>query len=66
MSWYDAELWAIGTDDWGNLSSADPVEDMADAHAFIKEQLNGRGIIMSKKQMFTAYPEAFMEFLCES
>lgn len=60
MSWYDAELWAVGTDDWGNIDSADPMESEADAREFIRDFLGGRGIIMKQSELATAYP-SFME-----
>ena len=62
MSWYDAELWAVGTDDWGNIETYDPMKSMEDAREFISDFLGGRGIIMTKSQLATAYPYFEEEF----
>ena len=55
MAWKDADLWAVGTDDWGNIETYDPMESEADAREFIQDFLGGRGIIMTKKQLATVY-----------
>ena len=56
MGWKDAELWAVGTDDWGNIETYDPMDSEEDAREFIQDFLAGRGIIMSRGQLATAYP----------
>ena len=55
MAWKDAELWAVGTDDWGNIETYDPMESLDDAREFIRDFLGGRGVIMTNKQLATAY-----------
>lgn len=60
MAWKDAELWAVGTDDWGNIETYDPMESEADAREFIRDFLGGRGVIMKRSELATAYPR-FME-----
>ena len=56
MAWKDADLWAVGTDDWGNIDSADPMESLDDAREFIRDFLAGKGVIMSRRQIATACP----------
>ena len=62
MAWNDAELWAVGTDDWGNIETYDPMECEADAREFIRAFLGGRGISMTKSQLATSYPYFEEEF----
>ena len=62
MAWKDADLWAVGTDDWGNIETYDPMESEADAREFIRDFLGGRGVIMKRSELSTAYPR-FMEDL---
>lgn len=49
-----APLWAVGTDDWGNIITYDPCETREEAEDFIREELAGRGIIMTDNELETA------------
>ena len=62
MAWKDADIWAVGTDNLGNIETYDPMESEEDAREFIRDFLAGRGIIMTKSQLATAYPYFEEEF----
>ena len=49
-----APLWAVGTDDLGNIVTYDPCDTRKEAEAFIREELAGRGIIMTDNELATA------------
>lgn len=49
-----APLWAVGTDDWGNIITYDSCDTREEADAFIREELAGRGIIMTDNELATA------------
>ena len=49
-----APFWAVGTDDWGNIVTYDPCDTRKEAEAFIRDELPGRGIIMTDTELTTA------------
>lgn len=49
-----APFWAVGTDGWGNVITYDPCDTREEAEAFIREELAGRGIIMTDNELATA------------
>ena len=49
-----APFWAVGTDDWGNIVTYDPCDTRKEAEAFIRDELTGRGIIMTDTELATA------------
>ena len=49
-----AHLWAVGTDDWGNIITYDPCETREEAEDFIRDELPGRGIMMTDNELYNA------------
>lgn len=47
-------FWAVGTDDWGNIISYDHCESREEAEEFIRDELPGRGIIMTDNELYNA------------
>lgn len=52
--WADAAYWAVATDDWGNVITYDPCESREEAKEFIRDELGGRGIVMTDDELATA------------
>lgn len=49
-----APLWAVGTDDWGNIITYDPCESREEAEELIRDELGGRGIVMTDDELYNA------------
>ena len=47
-------FWAVGTDDWGNIISYDHCESREEAEEFIRDELPGRGIVMTDNELYNA------------
>lgn len=52
--WKDASFWAVGTDAWGNIITCDPCDSREEAEDFCRDELHGRGIVMTRKELLTA------------
>lgn len=52
--WTDAPFWGVGKDVWGNLITWDPCESRTEAEEFVRDELHGRGVVMTQNELIDA------------
>lgn len=52
--WADAPFWGVGKDVWGNLITWDPCESRTEAEEFVRDELHGRGVVMTQDELIGA------------
>ena len=52
--WANAPFWGVGKDVWGNLITWDPCESSTEAEEFVRDELHGRGVVMTEQELLNA------------
>ena len=52
--WSDAAWWAAGLDAWGEIVTYDPCDSPDEAQSFVRDELNGRGAVMTAQELIDA------------
>lgn len=43
--------WTVGTNTWGEILTYDACENKEEAELFVKEELSGRGVVMTDREL---------------